>query len=384
MAASHSEDPPRRQSTVATEPLLPEESPEAGGPAPDPGRLRALLLAILHQMDWDLGDEFRPELARLKHRLERADDWPELWAVGHQLGGVLASFTSLLVAEREDLARFISEVARRLSEVEDHLKSTAKGAAKFHGQNQDFASQMMGGLADFQRDAEAAADLKDIKSVVLNRLDAFRSMVQDNRSLQSRHLKQVSSELEQMRDRFGQVQEELGRMEEENQQLAARLRTDPLTGAHNRLALEERLAQEMGLVRRGQRGFSVLMVDLDHFKRINDTHGHPVGDQCLVEVVAKLNKGLRVSDLLARYGGEEFAVVLPAIAAGEALKAAEKLRRLVAETEFTVKGRQIPVTVSIGATEAQAMDQGPQDVLQRADQALYQAKDNGRNQVCLV
>ncbi|HEY5546450.1 MAG TPA: diguanylate cyclase [Gemmatimonadaceae bacterium] len=169
----------------------------------------------------------------------------------------------------------------------------------------------------------------------------------------------------------------------DNQRLEELAQTDPLTKALNRRALGERLAAEMERVRRYSTTLSLLLIDLDHFKQINDTHGHLAGDDVLIEVAALLQRVVRAVDIVARYGGEEFVVVLPETGAPGAEAFAERLRELIEEESFAVfRGAPIRLTTSIGVAcfPGFAVD-SVEDLLANADQALYRAKADGRNRV---
>jgi diguanylate cyclase (GGDEF)-like protein len=155
--------------------------------------------------------------------------------------------------------------------------------------------------------------------------------------------------------------------------------TDALTGLPNRRALDQVMQEQVATARRESRPFSVLVLDIDHFKFINDTHGHGVGDDALKAFAKRLREFLREGDLCARYGGEEFVVVLPGTSVHDALEAAERLRRGVADSAL-LSAPLLAATVSIGVAQFQ---QGltPQELLDRADRAVYQAKRSGRNVV---
>ncbi len=163
--------------------------------------------------------------------------------------------------------------------------------------------------------------------------------------------------------------------------------TDSLTGLYNRRHLEHRLEQEVTRAQRYGHALSCMFVDADHFKQINDQHGHPVGDRVLSALAQRLRARLRTSDLATRYGGEEFAVLLPQTAADSAgALASEICRSVAAEPIMLDNGGMIPLTVSIGvAALANDRRQPAKDaghlLLQRADEALYQAKQAGRNRV---
>ncbi len=163
---------------------------------------------------------------------------------------------------------------------------------------------------------------------------------------------------------------------------------DPLTGVHNRRYLDSRLNEEVSRARRHGLPLSVLMLDIDHFKRINDDHGHQVGDQVLVQFAALVQQQLREPDIAARYGGEEFVVIAPQTARHDALNLAERLRARVESVPFTVMDAAAPgekleirVTCSIGVAGL-SDELGRADVLVHcADKNMYHAKHAGRNRV---
>lgn len=156
--------------------------------------------------------------------------------------------------------------------------------------------------------------------------------------------------------------------------------TDGLTQAANKRALDEFLDREMSRARRYQRPLSVLMIDIDHFKNVNDTFGHLTGDLVLREMAAVVKPRIRREELFARYGGEEFAVVLPESDGDGARELAETIRAMVADHPVVFEGRTIRITISIGVG---AFDRdkhrGPSDLLKTADANLYAAKAAGRN-----
>jgi len=165
---------------------------------------------------------------------------------------------------------------------------------------------------------------------------------------------------------------------DESRRLAA---TDPLTGMHNRRALLEALRTEMALSHRYGASLSFCLMDVDHFKSINDVHGHAAGDQVLAAIGALLKRELRVPDVPARWGGEEFVVLLRQTDLGGARVVAERIRAAVEALSLSApNGKPIPVTVSIGVTAYGAGD-SEEAFIDRADRAMYRAKNDGRNRV---
>ena len=161
---------------------------------------------------------------------------------------------------------------------------------------------------------------------------------------------------------------------------------DPLTGAWNRRVFEPMLHQHFSLARRQKLPLTVLMLDIDFFKRVNDTYGHPTGDRVICQLAEVCNTvAIRASDVVARLGGEEFAVLLPNTNLANATQMAERIRETFARTTiFSNSGETLQVTVSIGLASAQDIDRTEGDLLTRADKALYQAKTSGRNHVAVA
>jgi diguanylate cyclase (GGDEF)-like protein len=157
--------------------------------------------------------------------------------------------------------------------------------------------------------------------------------------------------------------------------------TDGLTGLANRKHLDSMMAEEIARAHRYSRALSLLMIDIDHFKHVNDVYGHIDGDNVLNRMSTLLRQRLRPGDKVGRYGGEEFCAILPETGRAEAAYVAESLRAKVAEERFAVDGKTITLTVSIGVAALQSERQFT-DLYRAADQRLYRAKQRGRNRVC--
>jgi two-component system, cell cycle response regulator len=161
--------------------------------------------------------------------------------------------------------------------------------------------------------------------------------------------------------------------------LADRAARDGLTGLFNRRELDSRAAQAVALAARHGRPLSCLLLDIDHFKQVNDTHGHAAGDTVLLEAAQRIRNGCRISDIVGRYGGEEFVVLLPETDGSAAVEAADKLRALLADTPVTAGATSIPIRASIGVAAWSAAMRSPSALYAAADEALYRAKDLGRD-----
>jgi len=168
-------------------------------------------------------------------------------------------------------------------------------------------------------------------------------------------------------------------LEQQNYELREKSIRDPLTGLYNRRFFEELLGKEFSRVKRSGQPVGLLFLDIDHFKRLNDTHGHQFGDLVLSKVAQCIETASRESDVVARFGGEEFIVLLTDATTGSAEIVAERIRSSVESLELEQNAVRAPVTISIGAAFCDGPDDSPQALIGRADGMLYQSKESGRN-----
>ncbi|MCD2449660.1 diguanylate cyclase [Methylicorpusculum oleiharenae] len=173
-------------------------------------------------------------------------------------------------------------------------------------------------------------------------------------------------------------------LKDANARLTLLAMTDPLTGAHNRRYFIDMLKNEMSRARRYQHPMSLMVIDIDRFKNINDSFGHDAGDQVIMEVVKTSAEVLRKNDVFSRFGGEEFTILMPETTLEEAAQIAARLCEKVAETQLATDHHQINFTVSGGVVQLEDGDLTPEAILKRADIALYQAKQQGRNRIVVA
>jgi len=222
--------------------------------------------------------------------------------------------------------------------------------------------------------------------------------LKDNKRFSPEELREISNELEEktsaysldklqienqelikLLDELKRSKKELEKSKEKLQRLSI---TDPLTGVYNRRFLYNFLKKEFERAKRYNLSLSCLMVDIDHFKNLNDTYGHRAGDLMLKKLTAFLKKKLRKIDLVARYGGEEFVIVLPETPLKMALVGAERMRKGVEEEmQVSINGESIRITISIGVSSFTQQEKDEESLIRKADEALYRAKKWGRNRV---
>jgi diguanylate cyclase (GGDEF)-like protein len=169
-------------------------------------------------------------------------------------------------------------------------------------------------------------------------------------------------------------------MEHLNEELKIASRVDGLTGLYNRRYWQERFEDVFKLCKRRDKPSTAMMLDIDHFKRINDTYGHQAGDKVIKMLAQLIQRCVRETDLAGRYGGEEFAIILTDSKVESAAVVAERIRQLAQRLEVEHEGQTIRFTISIGLAQFERDFKGSMAWLELADQALYEAKENGRNQ----
>lgn len=202
---------------------------------------------------------------------------------------------------------------------------------------------------------------------------------------------QPSEELEKLRAEVSRLSEELARRTLERTQLQQTISEltelslrDPLTALFNRRGFSERLIEELSRARRYGAPLSLMMVDIDHFKSINDQYGHAIGDVAIGHVARLLVRDRRVSDIVARYGGEEFVLLLPHTPLEGALTLAERLRYQIEQSPYRSGRGEDRLTISLGVGTYHPSMREPSDLVEAADRALYRSKQGGRNRVTAV
>lgn len=223
------------------------------------------------------------------------------------------------------------------------------------------------------------APVKDENRQIVNYL-AFKEDITERKTAEDA-LRQSEAQMRLLNQELQNQLQKITRLEAELREQAIR---DPLTGLYNRRYLLETVQREFKLAKRRRKTISILLLDIDHFKSINDTYGHNAGDSVLQATALLLQQFARETDLACRYGGEEFLLLLPDIPPAPAAQRAETLRQTLQETPIPYKDLRLHITVSIGLATYPANGKDYPEILQKADQALYAAKQHGRNRVTLA
>jgi diguanylate cyclase len=360
------------------------ESAQAVAAQTDVAPLRATYQEIINELRLNLDPNALEKLRTIEKDLKKASGSDDFLPVRKSILNLIKEYISRISKEREEAASFIREIGERLIEVEGHMINSLSFAKDAHQVSSSFTDTLEGQLVEFKQSIDISHDLSELKTAVAYRLSSIKAVLENKRQDDSVRLKHADQQMQQLQQNLNEMKGEIQTAWQRAKALERELLIDPLTGIYNRRAYDRRIVEETERYQRYQRFFSLLIFDVDHFKRVNDLYGHSVGDICLKEIVHRIKPVLRKSDFIARYGGEEFAVIVPETRSGGALDVAEKLRQTVELTKFIYKSDAVAITVSVGVTEIIPADKTHEDIFTRADRALYNAKQSGRNRVTVL
>ncbi len=376
------------------EPAAPQEAEEqpAADAAPDEDRyalpmmseqaysaiaehVQATLFGLLD--DLQLPESHGPQAAALRERVERGLNWYELVPVLDDLAVLMRAATSESQREFENYLQSLNE---RLSTMQDNLSAAHEGVAQSQEAARVLDDELRQHVGGLRHSVLEANDLASLKQAVRTRLDGLLATADAYQQRHSQHENQLGERLQQLVGRVTSLEQAASGLRqrlEEQRQLAL---IDTLTELPNRAAWDERLEVEVARWQRYGGELLLAVLDVDHFKRINDDFGHLAGDRVLKIIAGELRKRLRKTDFIARFGGEEFALLLPHTPLPEGLRLLDTLRQGIEQCPFHFKGEPVTVTLSGGLgrfAEGETLEQ----VFERADHALYAAKDAGRNRI---
>ncbi|WP_413793442.1 MULTISPECIES: GGDEF domain-containing protein [unclassified Pseudomonas] len=327
--------------------------------------------------DLTLPERHRPQAEAMGERLRNGLNWYELLPILDDLAVLMLAITD---TGQHEFEAYLQRLNDRLESFQSSLQAASEDHADNLSASRQMDTQIREQVDGLQSSVKQADDLEGLKQVLENHLEGLLGTMDQHRQQRDQREQEVSARLKSLADRVALMEQDAQVVRENLEEQRQKALVDPLTGLPNRAAWSERLEHEV--VQWQQHGNSLLlaMLDLDHFKRINDNYGHLAGDRVLKLIASVLRKRLRGGDFIARFGGEEFVLLVPDTPLAAGAKLAEALRLAIEACPFHFKGEPVTVTVSIGLTAFKAGEHSD-SVLKRADQALYRAKNAGRNRV---
>lgn len=333
-----------------------------------------ILLALLSEIEFD--QETAAELSALRRDLALAGN-------AEQLLGYCARLIQILISgikrERSLSASFLASLNDTLAAVYGAVDRSLAQSEYFGSESSQLNQKLRLHITQLSSDVRNAADLNSLRDGVNNQLGLILDALEQHERL-SLTEKEINTKLGEMRQQIRKLEEETTQYRSQLAEQRQQRLIDTLTQLPNRSAFDERLEIEFERFARYHTPLSLAIIDIDLFKRINDSYGHTAGDKTLHVIGQLLAKSFRRCDFVARYGGEEFVVLLPEQNPQELPAPLEKLRQNVMRLPFDFKGQKITITISIGATTFIPGDTAT-SAFERADAALYQAKAAGRNQL---
>lgn len=333
------------------------------------------LLGLLD--DLALPERHRPQAEAMRDRLQNGLNWYELLPILDDLATLMLAITD---SGQHEFEAYLQQLNERLESFQSNLQAASEGHADNRSAAREMDTQIREQVDGLQSSMQEAADLDDLKHVLENHLEGLLGTMDQHQKQRDEREQEVAARLQSLAERVAHMEQEALGYREHLEEQRQKALIDPLTGLPNRAAWSERLEHETGQWQQHGNTLLLAMLDLDHFKRINDNYGHLAGDKVLKIIASVLRKRLRGTDFIARFGGEEFVLLMPATLPMAGAKLLETLRASIEACPFHFKGERVTITISMGLTAFRPGEHSDL-VLKRADQALYRAKNTGRNRI---
>ena len=336
---------------------------------------------VINSLRSTLDQRYHTKLDAILSLINTAEDTGDISEIRESVFSLIFVYISETNQDREKVNAFVREVVGKILDIESRLSVSYQQTDDMVESTREFESALSSEVNDLRQNLDVVSSLEDLKMQVSRHLAAIEAALEQKQARDKAIRDMAKKNRHAFKTGFTQLKQELAEATQYSEELEKKLNQDQLTGAFNRRAYDKRIEEEMERFLRYHSTFSLMVIDADKFKQINDNYGHAIGDRCLKEIIKRAIPLLRKNDMLARYGGEEFAVIMPETGIDGACEAAEKIRQTIEKIEFIYKKEKVRVTVSIGVTEVKEGDRHSRQVFERADIAVYKAKENGRNQV---
>ena len=362
--------------------LIGEGNPEFSLPErPEPGysavapHVAESLLGLLDELE--LPPHHQPQGQALRERMQGGLNWYELVPVLDDLAVLVLAVTD---SGQREFAGYLKQLNERLAAFLDTLGQAHEGYSESVESARSFNRELREQVSGLQASVQEAVDLASLKQALEQRLDGLLGTVIEHQRQREGREEEVARRLQALAQKVSEMEQEAQGFREHIEEQRQKALTDPLTGLANRAGWSERLELEVARWKRYGGDLLLAVLDIDHFKRINDGYGHLAGDKVLKIIAGELAKRLRKTDFLARFGGEEFVLLVPGTPPEGGLQLLETLRGAIEACPFHFRGEPVTITLSAGLT-AFAAGESAEVAFERADQALYRAKREGRNRI---
>jgi diguanylate cyclase len=307
-----------------------------------------------------------------------------LVALQDELVGVVKLGALRAVEQIDYASNFLTELGKDLSGMEKHLFTYQDFNRETHLLNGKFHDDLLSHSNEMNQAFSSGKGFEDTRNLIASKLMTIGLAIEIKRQEDEVKFQEAESKIAELQTSVRNYNDQITQVTERANSLEKEVLLDSLLEIHNRRAYELQIRESLRRYHRGGEPFSLILIDVDRFKIINDQYGHNSGDKCLREIAKIIRCCLRKSDFLGRYGGEELVAILEGTGAEDGGKIAEKIRIRIEKATFCYRDEVIPVTISLGVTEVMQTDQDSETPFSRADNAMYQAKSQGRNRVCVM
>jgi diguanylate cyclase len=317
----------------------------------------------------------------------RLDDCHTMESLALESGEIVNTVNSVVnrAVEQIDFANeLLAELTKNLSAMEKQLFSYQGHNRETYMLQDQFHDNLLSQTREIDQAVIVSTAIEDARSIISSRLSIIGKAIEEKRHEDETRLKDADSKIAELQMSVHSYTEEINKVTRRANELEKEVLLDPLLHISNRRAYDLKILESMRNYHHTGQSFGVIMIDVDHFKNINDQFGHQAGDRCLQELVKLVEGCVRKTDFLARYGGEELVVIVPGCTAEETQKIAEKIRGTIDRTRFYYQDQVIRFTISLGVTTAQPADTDGGNLFVRVDEAMYHAKRGGRNRVFVM
>jgi diguanylate cyclase len=337
--------------------------------------IETILINVLTQLQ--ILDKQRLQADQLRERISRGLNWYELAAALDDLSALVLGAQQ---SRQQDFELYLQQLNSRLAQFHGNLEQAHVAYTGSLEAGKALEGTIRDQVKGLHSDVSNATNLEALKANVETKLNALLVNVEESRCLHTDREEQVAGQLKSMTDRIQIMEVEATTFRNHLEEQRERALIDTLTGLPNRAGLEKRMEEEYERWQRYGGELLLVVLDVDHFKRVNDQFGHLSGDKVLRLIAQQLSRRLRKSDFIGRFGGEEFVILMPGTTVEKAATVLEELRAGIENSPFHFKNERVTITISIGYTDF-CLDDTLEQVFERADQAMYRAKNDGRNQV---
>ena len=329
-----------------------------------------------------LEDDVKEQAEQLKEDFSHGVTTEDLPKALKLIAELISTMRSNVHREQKEFERFLKTLNGRLEEVDQYLQNSLIEYQQSYQNGLDLDDAVKEQVKSIGDSVSSIDNIEDMQNAVQSHLDKILTHIDLHRNKESERVAQVEEKNQQLSEQLKQLETESGKLRQQVLESKNKALIDQLTQLPNRMAYDERMHQEFARWKRYNSTLILMVWDIDFFKKVNDTYGHQAGDKVLKVVANLLQKNLRETDFISRFGGEEFVGLMPETTLGGGFKIAEKIRHSIEQLEFHYRGSKVKVTISCGISLFWENDT-PETAFNRADKALYQAKDEGRNR-CVI